>query len=262
VYVYVGDKRNTGNPVARAGLVGGALYGVRVTDGGANYLNGPVTRENNGPISGTFLLQNVSDVATGSAAALQATSAARGITEFARPEDGAWDTRDSHSFYFVVTGASIDGVGQSSRLYKLTFDSLVNPTSGAIQLVVDRASLAPSQPLSPQFDNITVAGDGSVLVQEDSGNVAYLARTWLVNPSTGTTSEILKSDPDRFAPPTLPPFNVDEESSGIIEVTDIVRSANWFEQGRRYFLGDLQAHYLIPGELVEGGQLYLIVSSK
>ena len=109
---------------------------------------------------------------------------------------------------------------------------------------------------------MTVAGDGSVLVQEDPGNVAYLAKTWLVNPTTGTTSGILQSDPDRFATPPLPPFNVDEESSGIIEVTDIVRSANWYEEGRRYFLADVQAHYLIPGEQVEGGQLYLIASPK
>ena len=262
LYVYVGDKRTTGNPAERAGLVGGALYGIRVTNGGSNYLNGPVTRENNGPITGTFVLQNVSDAATSSEAVLQAASVVRGITEFAKPEDGAWDTQDSRSFYFVVTGASIDGQGQSARLYKLTFDSLVNPTGGTIQLVVDRASLTPGQPLFSQFDNMTVAGDGSVLLQEDPGNVAYLAKTWLVNPTTGTTSGILQSDPDRFAAPPLPPFTVDEESSGIIEVTDIVRSANWYEGGRRYFLADVQAHYLIPGEQVEGGQLYLIASPK
>jgi hypothetical protein len=107
----------------------------------------------------------------------------------------------------------------------------------------------------PQFDNMSVAGDGSILVQEDSGNTLYLAKTWLIDPTTGATSEILESDPDRFGSPPLPPFNVDEESSGIIEVTEIVRSAQWFEEGRRYFLGDLQAHYPIPGELVEGGQL-------
>jgi hypothetical protein len=262
VYVYVGDKRATGNPAEQAGLVGGALYGVKVTDGGANYLNAPVMRENNGPINGSFMLVNVSDVATGSAAALQATSLARGITEFARPEDGAWDTLNPRVFYFVVTGASVDGRVQSARLYKLTFDSFVNPTAGSIQLVVDRASLSPSQPVFPQFDNMTVAGDGSVLVQEDSGNTPYLAKTWLVDPTTGTTTEILQSDPERFASPPLPPFNVDEESSGIIEVTDIVRLAQWFEEGRRYFLGDLQAHYSIPGELVEGGQLYLIASPR
>ena len=65
-----------------------------------------------------------------------------------------------------------------------------------------------------------------------------------------------------FALPTPSPFNQDEENSGIIEVTDIVRSANSYEKGRRYFLADTQAHYPIPGELFEGGQLYLIASPK
>ena len=99
-------------------------------------------------------------------------------------------------------------------------------------------------------------------MQEDPGNTPYLARTWLVNPATKTATEILLSDPARFASPTPSPFNQDEENSGIIEVTDIVRSANWYEKGRRYFLADTQAHYPIPGELFEGGQLYLIASPK
>ena len=37
VYVYVGQKSSTGNPVERAGLHGGKLYGIRVTNGGVNY---------------------------------------------------------------------------------------------------------------------------------------------------------------------------------------------------------------------------------
>jgi hypothetical protein len=100
------------------------------------------------------------------------------------------------------------------------------------------------------------------MVQEDPGNTPYIAQTWVVNPVTRTATAVLQSDPVRFGAPPLPPFNVDEESSGIIEVTDIVRTASWFEAGRRYFLADLQAHYPLPGEAVEGGQLYLIASPR
>jgi hypothetical protein len=192
---------------------------------------------------------------------LQTLSSASGVTKFVRPEDGSWDTRDPRVFYFVVTGGQL---GQSARLYKLTFtfDATGTPTGGAISLVVDRASLTPpSPPNTAQFDNITVAGDGLVLVQEDPGNTPYLARTWAVNPATKAATEILLSDPARFNPPP-PPYNQDEENSGVIEVTDIVQSANWFEKGRRYFLADTQAHYAIAGELVEGGQLYLVASPK
>jgi hypothetical protein len=164
VYLYVGDKKASGNPVERAGLTGGKLFVVKVTKGGSNYSNGAVTRENNGPINGAFSLVDVSD-SRASAAILETASNARG-TAFARPEDGAWDTQNSRAFYFVVTGANIDGKGQSARLYRLTFDSIVNPTGGTIELIVDRATLsapppAPAEPLFAQFDNITVAGDGS-----------------------------------------------------------------------------------------------------
>jgi hypothetical protein len=280
VYVYVGQKQHSGNPVERAGLVDGKLLAVKVTDGGANYLGGAVARENSGPIdNGHFTLVDVSAGALGTGAALRALSAASGATAFARPEDGAWDTKDRKGFYFVVTGGNIDGQGQAARLYRLrfNFDHSGNPTGGKIELIVDRATLDVEPPGSPeplfaQFDNITVAEDGSVMVQEDSGNTPYLARTWRVNPWAKTAREVLKSDPDRFlAPfplgPEGVPYNADEEHSGIIEVTDIVKSAYWYEHGRRYFLADAQAHYFTAGdphqdELVEGGQLYLVISPK
>jgi hypothetical protein len=62
---------------------------------------------------------------------LQSTSVTRGITEFARPEDGAWDTQNPNVFYFVTTGATLSGRAQSSRLYKLTMNSLENPPAGS-----------------------------------------------------------------------------------------------------------------------------------
>ena len=263
VYLYVGDKKETGNPVERAGLTGGKLFVVKVTNGGANYANGPVARENNGAINGAFSLVDVSG-SRASAAVLDAASVAGG-TSFARPEDGSWDTQNTRVFYFVITGASIDGKAQNARLYRLTFDSIVNPTGGTIDLITERtpnAAATPPEPGFAQFDNITVAGDGSVMVQEDPGNNAYIAKTYRVDPTTKERTAVLQSDPARFTGTNQFAFNQDEESSGIIEVTDIVKSANWYEAGRRYFLADLQDHHLIPGELVEGGQLYLVASPK
>jgi len=197
-------------------------------------------------------------------ATLDAASVANG-TSFARPEDANWDTQNPRVLYFVITGANIDGKAQNARLYKLTFDSVANPTGGTIEFITERtpnAGATPPEPGFAQFDNITVAGDGSVMVQEDPGNNPYLAKTYQVNPATKQATAVLQSDPARFGAPTPPPFNVDEESSGIIEVTDVVRSANWFEAGRRYFLADIQAHYTNSAELVEGGQLYLVASPK
>ncbi|HEX6571387.1 MAG TPA: hypothetical protein VF055_05155, partial [Steroidobacteraceae bacterium] len=50
-----------------------------------------------------------------------------------------------------------------------------------------------------------------------------------------------------------------EELSGIIDVTQVVKPAPWFQAGRRYYLADIMDHSkLDDGELVQGGQLYLL----
>ena len=76
--------------------------------------------------------------------------------------------------------------------------------------------------------------------------------------------QIAESDRARFEDGVSPDdfLTTNEESSGVIEVTDIVRNARWYEEGRRYYLANMQAHYGIPGELVEGGQVYLMASPK
>lgn len=259
VYVYVGDKQSYGNPVERAGLMYGKLFGIKVTNGGGNYGNGPVLLENAGAVNGSFSLHDMSAYSTGPGAVLQAQSVSAGITEFARPEDGHWDTKNPNVFYWVTTGRS----GQSARLYKLTFDSIANPTGGTIELVVDSASLMGTDgQVARSFDNITVDGDGNVIIQEDPGNSDYIAKTWKIDPVTKQAVQIFESDRARFVAGSPAFLTQDEENSGVIEVTNIVRHAHWYEPGRRYYLGNTQAHYSIPGELVEGGQLYLMASPK
>ena len=133
--MYVGTKTNAGNPVERAGLQGGRLYGIKVVDGGVNYGGGAVSRENSGAITaGRFELVDVSSYALGSGAALNTASVNLGVTDFARPEDGHWDSANTRTFYWATTGAVINGVPQSARLYKLNFDSLEQPTGGTIDL--------------------------------------------------------------------------------------------------------------------------------
>ena len=183
--MYVGTKTKSGNPVELAGLHGGRLYGIQVTDGGANYAAGAVPRENAGAVDGTFALIDVTDYALGLGSELQAVSAARGITEFARPEGGFWDTREARSFYWATTGAMINGVRQTARLYKLTFDSIDQPTGGTIDLVVDSAKLLGADGAEARgFDNVTVDGAGRVLVQEDAGD-DYIGKVWSIDPDTG-----------------------------------------------------------------------------
>ena len=87
-----------------------------------------------------------------------------------------------------------------------------------------------------------------------------MAGIWLFDPKTGKAEKVLSVTPEAFLNKNSPEFlTQDEENSGIIEVTDLVNHAPWFEVGKRYFLGSLQVHAKSSDpELVEGGQLYLI----
>jgi len=117
------------------------------------------------------------------------------------------------------------------------------------------------------MDNLTVTESGLVFIQEDPGNNPRLAKIWMYDPNAdveevGGTSGftlIAQHDPARFTNPSGPSatpapgsttgFGQDDESSGIIDVTHLIG-------GRHFsFLLDVQAHYSIGGELVEGGQL-------
>jgi hypothetical protein len=73
--------------------------------------------------------------------------------------------------------------------------------------------------------------------------------------ATDTTSVLLQSDPARFGQrvngvttAATPPFNADEEMSGVFEATEAL--------GRGWFIQNTQAHYALANPLVEGGQLY------
>lgn len=260
VYLYVGDKQTSGNPVERAGLMYGKLYGVRVINGGANYGNGLVKLENAGVINGTFDLVDMSDVAAlDNGAQLQTQSNARDVTEFARPEDGHWDPKNPNVFWWVTTGRS----GQSGKLYKFTFNSISNPTGGTVEMVLDSASLIGTDgQVARSFDNLVVDGEGNIVIQEDPGNSAYVAKLWKFNPLTREAVQIFENDRNRFVSGGVSFLTQDEENSGVIDVTDIVANANWYEAGRRYYLTNTQAHYNIPGELVQGGQVQMIASPK
>ena len=96
--------------------------------------------------------------------------------------------------------------------------------------------------------------DGKVIIEEDVGGNARLGKIWQYDPVTDQRTELAHHDPDRFDPSGSHFQTIDEEASGIIDVTDILGSA-----GQNVFLFDTQAH--LPSadpELVEGGQLQLM----
>jgi hypothetical protein len=97
------------------------------------------------------------------------------------------------------------------------------------------------------LDNMTIDRLGHVLLQEDPGNNAYLSKLWQYDIASDTLKLLAEHDPARFTVGGASFLTTDEESSGIIDASDIL--------GRGWFLMTVQAHYPNGLELVEGGQL-------
>src|SRR5262245_23488965 len=114
------------------------------------------------------------------------------------------------------------------------------------------------------FDNITVnSQNGHIILLEDVGGAAHNGKVWDYDPASNSLVMVAKHDPSKFGDIGLTaatPFNNDEETSGVIDMSSIL--------GPGTYLLDDQAHYLInaanpngfsnPNELVEGGQLMLL----
>jgi Alkaline phosphatase PhoX len=260
VYVFNGTKTDTGNEVQRAGLANGKLYGIKV-------MGVPQTEvaNTNWQVGNEFDFE-AADVSghagvpgTG-ADTLEGDSAAAGVTNFQRPEDGAWDPKHPSDFYFVTTSnvgpntaGTLDG---HTRLWRLRFNDPADPSQGGkIKLLVngpigtadsaggtDSASSLGQQML----DNITVNDRGQVIMQEDTGGQAYRAGIWIYDIGDGSLTRIAIADPDVFTPGAPGFVTKDEESSGIIPAPFL---------GRDAYLLDEQVHLASSDpELVEGGQ--------
>lgn len=247
VAVYVGSKQTSGTQADRAGLTNGTLKFVNVA-GNATEIANSTTRATN--------------ITSGTRFSLSGTAS----TIFSRPEDGAWNPLNPRQFYFVTTDRLdqvSDGTGAQvgqTRLWRLTFDDITNPDAGGtIDLLIDGRTVG-SQKVN-MFDNMTVNHrTGQIVLLEDVGNAAHNGKVWHYDPATDVLTQVARHDIARFGDVSVPataPFNQDEESSGVLDVSSIL--------GPGAYLLDVQAHYAInsatpngfsnPNELVEGGQL-------
>jgi phosphodiesterase/alkaline phosphatase D-like protein len=240
--VYVGTKQSTGTEVDKAGLTNGITKFVNIT-GNPKEIVDDATQATN--------------ITSGTAFTLSTTAS----TTFARPEDGAWNPNNPNQYFFVTTdrldkvndglataATAATDIGRS-RLWRLNFADITNPDAGG---TIDQ--LLDGTEGQVMFDNLTVDKYGHILLQEDTGNAQHNSKIWQYDIATDTVKQLAKHDPTRFgdviggvSTPATAPFNLDEESSGIIDAQDIL--------GPGWFLFDTQAHNAITGELVEGGQL-------
>jgi hypothetical protein len=261
--VYVGTKTGNGSEVDRAGLTNGTLKFVRVGSI-ANEISNGTTR--------------TTGITNGMAFSLSLTTS----TVFSRPEDGAWNPLNPKQFYFVTTD-QLDQVGDGlgaaigrTRLWRLTFTDITNPDlGGTIDLLIDGRTVN-GQKVN-MFDNMTVnPTTGHLLLQEDVGGAAHNGKIWEFDPSTfsGTTNTgiltiVAKHDPARFGDrangvttTATPPYNNDEESSGIIDITAIMSGSTLHKGnlGEAWYISSDQAHYgtNITTAQVEGGQIVVL----
>jgi hypothetical protein len=191
-----------------------------------------------------FSLIDLGDVSGMTGAQIDAASELAGVSSFLRPEDGAWDTLDPDRFYFVTTNA----FNAPSQLWAVDFNNAPDPTAGGtIKLLLNGSEG------QQMFDNIAVDKDGVVTLQEDVGNNAHLGKVWQYDPGTDVLTQIAVHDANRFLSGGGNFLTQDEESSGVIDISSILGNA-----GENVYLMDVQAHYGITGELVEGGQLLIV----
>jgi len=259
LYLYIGEKTAAGNPIERAGLTNGQLFGVAVTvEGKAMPGEHPTLVFGNAAdrrvTKARFRLHRFGDVSRKSGNALQRESIEAGVTQFMRIEDGAWDPRASHrnDFYFVTTGNLAAGPAyRSSRLWRVRFDDVERPLAGGqIEVLLDSAGPA-GRPGFEMLDNIAIDRRGRILMQEDTGPIDRIGKVWLYDLNTRQLVVLAEHNPKFFRPGEPGFLTTDKESSGVIDAAEIL--------GDGWFLLDMQAHYrnADPG-LVQGGQLLAI----
>jgi secreted PhoX family phosphatase len=234
VYVYVGHKTISANPVEAAGLTNGELLGIQVS--GVTIETGLTVVPDDTP----FTVHHFGNVSMKTGAEIELESRANGVTAFQRPEDGSWDPSNPNDFYFVTT-ATFSGL---SRLWRLRFADPSRPElGGTISMLLD----GNEEQHQHMMDNLTINRRGEIFIQEDPGASDYLATIWRYTIATDTLQAVAKHDRERFTSDGAAFLTNDEESSGIIDASDIL--------GEGWFL-DVQAPYNIgDAELVAGGQL-------
>lgn len=243
VYLYVGTKKNTGLDIEKAGLTGGKLYGIAIT-GLALETTASI------PTPGTaFTCIDMGTVFNATGATLNTNSNNLGVTGFLRPEDGAWDPQNPSDFYLLTTN-TMTASGGKSRLWRLRFNDISNPTAGGTATVLLEGTEG-----AEMMDNMTIDNWGHILIQEDVGNNARLGRTWQYTIATDALVEIASHDATRFVTGGANFLTQDEEASGIIDAQEIL--------GAGMFIGVDQAHTsngvtAISGEVVENGQIFVL----
>jgi hypothetical protein len=239
LYMYVGTKQTTGaNFAEKAGLTNGKLYTIALE----NYRTDNAVRA---AAKGTKIKVGFNEINTNPKyGKLGAMSQANGTT-FSRVEDGEFDSKNPNVYYFVTTESNKDPLATTPRpgatysrdggaLWKMTFADAKDPFKGATMEMLLNGTEAP---YLTKPDNITI-DDEYILIQEDPGNNAHIARLVAYRKSDGKIAEIAKFDEQYFITGAAKFMTQDEESSGIINVNKFLKAS-----------GDTKSHYFLNAQV-------------
>jgi hypothetical protein len=251
LWVYVGAKQKSGTPFDEAGLTNGEHFVLDLKDESVS--TDPQFRAKYGKGKAVpFTLGSDELVDWDSSGARQnAEGAAKGLT-LNRIEDGVFDPRHPNDYYVLTTEGS-PGVVPSEPavtrdgggLWHIHFKDVDRPElGGTIELLLDGSEA----PFLNKPDNIGVDKYGNLLIQEDPGNNAQLARIVAYDIDTGKRGVVAEFDPALFRTGGPGFLTQDEESSGIIDASEVL--------GKGWLLFDAQVHKASPDPAeVELGQL-------
>ena len=243
IWAYVGNKSRSGNPIAKAGLSNGTNYVVDLIDEAVN--SDAAFRASYG--KGTPVPFDLSEVDWDQSGVDQNTDAAAAGLSLNRIEDGEFDPNNPNDYYFLTTEGAPFAGRDGGGLWKASFVDIERPQlGGTLTLVLDGSEA----PFLNKPDNMTIDGHGNLLIQEDPGNNVHLARIVAYRISDGATAVVAQFDADLFTPGAAGFITADEESSGIIDTTELL--------GDGTFLFDAQVHAPTvnnTAEYVQQGQL-------
>jgi hypothetical protein len=242
LFMYVGTKTTEGTFADKAGLTNGETHVMTIP----NIANDNAFRAQYGKnkaVDVTF----TKTIWDADMKTQQVDHAAKG-TEMSRVEDGEWDPTNPNVFYFVTTESNKDpgatkpnpATPSVSRdgggFWRLTFVDGQKPELGAkLELLLDGSE----EPYLSKPDNMTITSDGIVLLQEDPGNNALIARIVAFRPKDGKLAVVAQFNPEYFEKGASNLMTIDEESSGIIDVTSMMAKPG---DKTKYFFFNTQVH--------------------
>ena len=237
VWVYIGKKQRNGNAFDKAGLTNGTDFVLDLDN---------ETVDSDAEFRATYGKGNPAEFDLGtdevvdwdrSGARQNAEGTAKGLT-LNRIEDGHWDPGNPNDFYFVTTEGSPGVVPDEPSvtrdgggLWRIRFDNVNHPEQGGtLELLLDGTE----EPYLNKPDNMGIDTRGNLLIQEDPGNNAQLARIVAYKIANGDRGVVAEFDENLFRTGAPGFITQDEESSGIIDAKNVI--------GRGWFLFDAQIH--------------------